>query len=260
MAFKNIGTPDWQRGSVNAGKLLATVAANTSSTSVDLTPNTRTLVIVVPSGTQPTAVDVQGRTTGTYYPGTVMVNAADATAGIIYAFTVSPETDQTVTVTCSPTPSSSWYVYANSGIQIVSIAEIRQVTAYDGQSGKNYGLVVMGFDGTYAQRIKTNANGNIVPLVPTVGVDKAVLAGTTQLIAAPASGGNYIFAVDVIDTSGGANTLSLVDGSGNTLGKVALATADPSYTIELQGFRVTTALSVVAVASADIVVRYAPGP
>jgi len=260
MVNPNVGAPDWQRGVVSADSLLAGVAANISSTTVNLPPNAKTLVVVKSSVDSAAWVKVKGATTGRFYTGSqrpsdVSLDYADA----FMFFSVAPSLDQSVTIINEVAPSEEWYVYITSGVYAVDIPLLNEVV-YTPPGYSISGVAILGNDGSNFEFVSTDTNGRQVPLVPTVGYSQAVAAGTTQLVAASSSGGNYLFSIDVIDTSGGANTLTFTDASGNTIGIVALAAADPSFTFELQGFRVTTALSVTSTAAATIVVRYAPGP
>lgn len=257
MTPTNIGTPDWQRGLVNAGKLLETVPGNTGSATVTLTPNTRTLVVVLPSSVAGQAVDVQGTTTDMFYPGTVMVNAADATAGEMFAFTVSPETDDVVTVSCYPVPGFTWYVYANNATQVVSIAELSKLMAYAGESGKNFGIPMMGFDGTYADRVRVDTSGRLVPLVPSATSGKiAIPAGQVVIVPAPASGYNYLYGSTLTNSTAAAVSIDIIAG-GNDLDYVSVP-AGASVTLDLNGYAVNVAVFAQApVVGVDVVLRYA---
>lgn len=256
----NIGTPDWQRGVVTAGKMLASVPAGTGSITVELPPNACTLVVMIPSGSLPNGVDCVGGTTGMYYPGTEMVNAADATAGAMYAFTVSPETDPSVGVQMAPAPTVEWYVYAGNEVTVVSIAEIAKVTAYEGQTGRNHGITVLGNDGSEATLISTDSNGRIIPMVPTESVDVTLTGASDSLLAAPASGRWYLFGFDVAVATGTAGVVTL------SAGGVVIATAQVGTTVnltdhvDLGGFATGSAVTADGPANIAVTLRYAPGP
>ena len=256
-----IGSPDWQRGVVKSEKLLATVAAGVTTATVAVPANVTRLIVAWQGYINATSVEVADATTGMTYPGMQLETSGVASNSYFYEFQVSTVLGDTVNVTINAVLAThQWYVISASDTDIVNVPALSNLVQSWNIATNQVGINALGTDGTDSRILSVDSNGRQVPLVPTAGIDKAVVAGANALLAAPASGGNYLFALDVINTSGGANTLTLSDASGNTIGKVALAAADPSFTLELQGFRVTTAVSVNAVAGADVVLRYAPGP
>lgn len=86
--------------------------------------------------------------------------------------------------------------------------------------------------------------------------------GTTTIIAAPATGANYLFGIDMVPNAG-TGTLNLYIGTavaGNVIAQ--LSTQAPiSPTENLNGFRVVGAVIAQAfTATQFVVIRYAPGP
>jgi hypothetical protein len=106
------GAPDHQRAGVSPQQLLGTLAGG-GSADFDLPANTETLLIHSPGASVGTLTSVVGTTTGTYYPFTALPIAAGSSAGAVYAVTVIPVVDPTVTVTAAG-GSDAWYVVANA--------------------------------------------------------------------------------------------------------------------------------------------------
>lgn len=256
-----VGTPDWQRGAVAANKLLATVPAGTEQVTITVPANAQLVGVILSSAVVPSVATATGVVTGNTYPGEIRSVGLSDDAFPLLVFMVSTQIDEQIIIDVgAPAATATWWVFSLTTSELMVLAAIENLYQGNYATSTQRGINAMGFDGTLGKNISVDANGRTIPLVPTKGIDLAIVAGANALLAAPASGGNYLFALDVINTSGVTNTLTLSDASGNTIGKVALAAADPSFTLELQGFRVTTAVSVNAVAGADVVLRYAPGP
>lgn len=256
-----VGTPDWQRGTVSPGKLIATVPPGTLTTTVSIPANAQAIAVASQPGLNLGDVIVRGVQSGIYYQGAgVIVDVNTLSAIQIFPLPLTGlDTSLDVSVLSSTAPSP-WYVYALSQSGALWVMGIDRMVMEAGNPIPYYGVPTLVSDGSNMLFPLVDGNGRQISLVPTVGHSQTVAAGTTQLLVPAFGTGDYLFSIDVINTSGVANTLTFTDASGNTIGIVALAVADPTFTTELQGFRITTALSVTATAAATIVVRYAPGP
>jgi hypothetical protein len=258
----NIGTPDWQRGIVSAGKLLATVPAATTSVTVDVPPNAQTLVVAMTYVTYEAFVKVKGVTTGRQYPGALRPSDVASTyADAFYYFSVSSQVDEQVEVTIAAATPDPWYVFSQSGVTVVDVAELIGVVQYD-YNGAEYGLSVLGLSpqlGQYAS-LEIDENGRLIPFGPTNSTGLlAVPTASGQLLAAPASGNNYLFGADVLSTATLAGTVTL------TIGGVAIAAASfaaqGTESIDLDGYVTNGVVDMVASqAGYSVALRYTPGP
>lgn len=256
----NIGAPDWQRATLGAGKLLATVAATQNETQVVIPPNTATLCVALPTAFTPTDVIVTGVTTGLQYPGVLRPHQSNLGTDSLYMFTILAALDEDVTVYVSPLPGSRWYVYAYPQTAVVDVPLLSTVLGYVQSSDPQNGLVVVGYDGASYRALSTDTNGRQIPLVPTIGLGESVGAGYSQLLAAPSSGAWYLFGLDVYSTGSSDNPITLSDTNGNTIAYDNPPTGGESHTVALQGFRTVGAVGVNATAAATVTLRYAPGP
>ena len=258
----NIGTPDWQRGTVGAGKLLATVPGTDTSVTVSVPPNAQSLVIVVSYSSPENYVEVKGVTTGRGYTGALRTSDEPPSYGDAwYYFAVSSSLDEQVTVTLAAAPTSDWYVLSETGVTMVDVAELIGVQQYDYNTA-NSGLAVLGWSWqakNYSSLV-IDSFGRLVPFGPTVGVSKVLAAGTTQLLAAPGSGEWYLFGLDVEASGGVATSVALVDGAGNTFATVGVATVGDSRSVDLAATVTSSTVSVTASAAATVTLRYTPGP
>ena len=225
MAGTPIGTPDWQRGVVDASKLLATVAAGTDSQVVGIPPNAKTLVVCFSHGDTPVSIEVVGDTTGIVYPGAPIPSLNIASTDVQYAFPVSSSLDDQVTVNLTGTISYSWYVYAHSGTSVVTDANLA------------------------------------TPPVPTESVLKVAMSGTSvSVLAAPTTGANYLFGCEVFGEVANDGGLTLYTPT-KTITVVGIAGAGVTTSINLERMRVTDEVLAdnASAASNYLTLRYAPG-
>lgn len=256
----NIGTPDWQRATVSAGKLLASVPSGTSSVTVELPPNAQTIAILLPTSDYATDVTVAGVTTGLQYPVVYRPFTSNLGADIQFFASVMPSLDTSVVVQIAPNPGSEWWVYAMTSTEVVDVPALATVMAYVQVSDPQNGLVVVGWDGASYHPPRTDTTGRVVIAPPANGHQAAVAAGTTQLLAAPGSGEWYLYGLDVVASGGVATTCTLTDSTGNTIAEVSVPTAGDSKSVDLSGFVTSGSVSVTATAAATVTLRYAPGP
>ena len=256
-----IGTPDWQRGVVTPNKLLATIPAGTLTYDIDLPANANKIVIARKGSNFTGTITVTGTTSGIEYPGGEIPFANDATAGEFLQFTVLPVVDSKVTLTFAGwTVTTEFYVYTTPDILAVSTPDALYYVNYQGAQNSGSGITMFGiYDGNNIIPL-FDSHGRQIPLVPTVGDSATVAAGTTQLVAAPVSDAWYLFGLDVYSTGSTNNPVYLKDSLGNTIAYDNPPTGGESHTVELQGFRTTGSVSVIATAAATVTLRYAPGP
>lgn len=260
MTVTNVGTPDWQRGTVGAGKILASLPSTTTTTRVDVPANAQTLVIVDKGGTSITALVVSGVSTNMEYPGMVRTFPAGLGNGNLYLFTVLPGLDSQVDVQVSPGFLGQWYIYSMTATALIDVAELSGIVQPTWTVLNGVTVPTGGWDGSHYEVFSCDSNGRQVPLVPTSSSGAVVLSATgVQVLAAKAAGHNYLFGVDLTNTSGAAVAMSL------TIGGVAITSVEvptgASVTVRLDGY-VTNAIvtGVGAAAGTTATLRYAAGP
>lgn len=115
-----IDTPDYQRGVVNAQKLLGIIAAGDLSLTVGVPPNAESIVIVVGDVTQGFLVTVTGNTTGMLYVGMAWPQALAGNANGTWVFDASSPLDDAVTVRLTAPSTLPTYIYADSGVHLAA--------------------------------------------------------------------------------------------------------------------------------------------
>ncbi len=158
----NVGTPDWQYGVVSAGMLLASVPSGTTSVVVDLPPNTQAVMVVASGANWSSGLICVGQKTNIQYPGVLRSSAPGVTADDSAVFDVSSQVDTSVKIEWGLSPGPvEWYVYSSAGVKIVSDISLALIVQPDGVSPSGAGVMVMGFDGSFARRISTDTGGNL---------------------------------------------------------------------------------------------------
>lgn len=189
-----IGTPDNQRGIVNAQSLLASVPAGTISVDVNVPPNTTTLM-VINAGASIGATNLcycLGQTSGTLYPGSLRQYSSGIAAFWSRFFTVSPVLDSVITVKWGTAPTVGWYVIAMSGVNVVDDPAMDQLVSRAGVAPSPYGIMVYGSDGTNAQALSTDVNARLRTRETVADTVFAALGTTnTQFMPAPPTGFIY---------------------------------------------------------------------
>ena len=258
----NVGTPDWQRGIVTAGKLLATVPAGVGTVTVTVPPNAQSLAVVLSAGDVQTAVTVRGVTTTRSYPGAWRAaNVPFAFSDSFYYFGVASQLDPQVKITLSVLPGAAWYVFSESGVTLVDVAELVPTFQQD-INGSFYGITVVGYM-AQTQRfssIALDGNGRLVTMPPTTGTSKVIAVGTTQLLAIPGANAWYLYGVDVVSAAASVQTVTLTDSLGNTIATISPPASGESKSVSLDGFYTYGSVSATATAAATVTLRYALGP
>lgn len=113
-------TPDFQRGVVSAQKLLASVAPGVTRQAVSVPPNAETLVIVATEQNAISTISVTGNTTGISCPLSSISAPEGSGNSPTWYVDVSSVLDDAVTVSITFGVASAWYVYADSGVHMVS--------------------------------------------------------------------------------------------------------------------------------------------
>lgn len=113
-------TPDFQRGVVSAQKLLASVAPGVTRQAVSVPPNAETLVIVATEQNAISTISVTGNTTGISCPLSSISAPEGSGNSPTWYVDVSSALDDAVTVSITFGVASAWYVYADSGVHMVS--------------------------------------------------------------------------------------------------------------------------------------------
>lgn len=253
-----VGTPDWQRGVVSAGKLLATMAAGTSTVTVAVPPNARSLVVCLSYVEQPAFVEVKGTTTGRSYVGnTFPADIQPAYSDSFYVFDVASQLDAEVTISLPAATTDPWYVYSSTATSILSIPDLSATMANPVYLGSPPGITIIGWDGTpHAQALATDKVGRLAIMPPTDAVSLPLTVASEQILARSTTGGYYLFGYDVYPD--GAMTAGTVEVLNNGV-LVSAVVADPSTpcSIDLKGFYTFGPVEVsYSGTNASIVLRY----
>ena len=248
MASPIVDTPDYQRGLVNAQKLLASTPGATHVLNVGIPPNAETLVISAP-GTNNVTPAVQGTTTSTFYP---VVPVPPAVIGLpamsMWLVDVSQALDATVTITFPNPLSATWYVYSDAGVRLTMDIAVGSAVGGSGQAEPTGAMVVGGIGAhakMYAWEMTEGGAGYVVPTIPsTAAVDHppqelsyadAGFTATGTLVAAPPAGQRLrVFSMWLaVQTAG---LLSTINFAGSDYLLVVPNTGAATQTIPGQGF------------------------
>jgi len=277
-----VGTPDWQRGVVSAGKLLKVVPANIQSTTVPIPPNAAALFVAMAERLAPNTVAIIGVQTGFLYPLTELPGATPYPYDTFIAAPVLSALDQEVTIVFGVAPTSPWYVVSESTAELVLTGVLDLLISETGQTTNPIGIMALGSDGTYSVALATDASGKLVslvgfdgsypralvtdvsgkliPLVPTETQSTATTGSDALMIAAPASGAWHLFGFSVGPIGAGASgPCELSSGLSGRL-NASYFNASYPFSVNLYGFRTTYAVSVNAPNNNLAVLTYAPGP
>ena len=115
-----VDTPDYQRGVVSAQTLVGTMAANTGTVKVPVPPNAETLIVQGINLLGDIAVNVFGTTTLARYPWSTIYGGGSPAQWVTVFVDATSVLDGHVTINISPAPTATCYVYADSGVHIVS--------------------------------------------------------------------------------------------------------------------------------------------
>lgn len=194
-----IDTPDYQVGIVSPQLLLASVPANVESVTVGIPPNAETLVVLASIPLVSAPVICSGTSSGRTYIGLRAIVPGGPDQDANYFFDVSQVTDTEVDITLPTASATAWYVYADSGVHLIS--DVSNQRSYNGQ--------------LYVTPVVPNT---IIGDHPPNELEYAsgLFTSSGALVAAPGSGERLrIFALTLSNATSGANGL-LQNGSGGT--------------------------------------------
>ena len=263
MSSSNTGTPDWQRGVNSAQRLLVTAGGGSQLEQVSVPPNAQTIIVLASATPGLGTFEAAGVTTSFLYPVSQSIFKPGTEEFGAYFVNVANCIDTEITCTFSHAPGNTWYIYADQGVHINFDPFVANLLQLVGSPPGLYGALALGSDGTDARALSTDTNGRLIPLVPTLAASGT--GSVVGAIAAPASGKNYIFGIDVLGISGGADSFT-VTGNGGTIALLSTdqssASAIPHDHVDLGGFPVTTGVDWTDAggAAAPWIIRYAAGP
>lgn len=114
------GTPDWQRGSYSAQKLLTVQPATVASVVVDTPANAESIVLALaPGQVSPIALCV-GQTTGIQYTGMQLYGSDNTYRSDTFIFDVSAAVDSQIQIGFESAPGAAWWAYADAGVHLVA--------------------------------------------------------------------------------------------------------------------------------------------
>ena len=181
-----IDTPDYQRGVVNAQKLLASVPSSDLTVTTGLPPNCETLLVALGPGSSGAIPTVTGTTSGIVYPSVRLLGGPLSTGTFVWAFDVSDVIDSEVKVAFLSPPLVGWYVYSDSGVHVT--ADIG--SNHDG-NGTLFTVPVVPYPETgyhppaevSQTAFNLSAVGNVL-VAPGAGVRYRIFAGTMTSVVA----------------------------------------------------------------------------
>jgi hypothetical protein len=239
-------------GTVTFGEtLLATETAATISVTVTPLPGTVALRILC-SGSVGHSPAISGVTTGVTYGPVPTWN------GEIFTCEIDSAADNQIYINWSTAPGATWYVVGITAPVVTTPFP----PSLSGGTAPTFFDVVGGVNGAgqSAPLLVTN-NGNLVPLVPTATASRLT---TGVILAAPTSGGNYLFGFNTAGNVAGGSVVLLTDGGtlDVVVGFDSLGANTGSVMCPLFGYRTTTAVTmgVFGNALSQGNLLYAPGP
>ena len=125
-----VDTPDYQRGIVNAQKLLSTGNAGTGTVTVGVPPNCETLIVVLENPAATDSAAVVGVTSGYSYPGIQSLNNKAFQSTRTWFFDVTNTIDTQCHIDVVASLGGAWSVYADAGVHIVG--DVSRYTNHDG--------------------------------------------------------------------------------------------------------------------------------
>lgn len=196
-------TPDYQRGSVSAQQLLATVAAGTRIVTVPVPANAETIVVSLNVTGVANSVACQGVTSNVVYAGQGLLSGIIGATWLTQFFDVSSAVDTQVTITVSIAPTATWFVYADTGIHITSDPAVSEAVGGPGTPVPSGAFQVAGTDGANLRTLRTDKAGApyVIGTVPSqagsdhppveLSVISPTLAASGNILAAPGVGLRY---------------------------------------------------------------------
>ena len=252
MAGPIVDTPDYQRGLVNAQKLLATTPGATHVLNVGVPPNAETLVISAP-GTNNVTPAVQGTTTNTFYP---VVPVPPAVIGLpamsMWMADISQALDATVTITFPNPLSATWYVYSDAGVRLTMDVAVSAAVGSSGTAEPTGAMVVGGLGASakmYAWEMSKVGAGYVIPTVPNTAAGDhppnellvASLNSAASIIVVPAPGAGNRLRVFSLGLAGVAGLSGVMRDNGSGLILLACQGACcPVVTFPPQGIPLST--------------------
>jgi hypothetical protein len=253
-----VGTPDWQRGVVNAQKLLAAEVGTSTAVTVGVPLNTEVILVYIP-GTGPVAEisTVLGVSSGDYYPSVLMLKRGGDFS--IYAIPVAPSVDPSITITLNTAPGAEWYVVSDTGGRFVADMAIGSITYSAGQAQADAGVGIIGQDSSFTGRmVRVDVDGRLVPTPGQIlysGLQ--TVTGSKLVIAAPPAGYvNYVHGVEMTNPNAGLSGMALEDAGGTWLCYASVAQGQ-TVPVSLNGVAVTSGVTAVcSVAGGQFTVRW----
>lgn len=253
-------TPDGQYAVVGGQALIGEGVVGTPLT-VTIPVNCESLLIFVGEvEVPPNAVVVRGTTSGLYYPTTFLGFVNSSTETSIWAAMVTSVIDSEIDITCNGSSGAAFYVVSDSAARLVGDLVLSTASGTPGVNTPNTAVLVAGTDGVKIRALETDSNGRLVPLVPsqTTGI-KTATTTSSVLLPFPHIVNNYIFGIDIE----GVTAANIVTLSDSVLGVIAILSAPLGTvaTYDLHGFATANEITMVTSANtANVVLRYAPGP
>ena len=177
MSGGNVGAPDWQRGTINAGILLGQINGGVATINIGITANVKTLLIANTGFDNVPIPTVRGITTGHYYPGSNLVPLVPGNLDNTWAFRVASVLDPIVAVSFGIAPTHKWYVLGDNGDVTVNSPDLSLAVQSFGNPPNPVGFMEMGYDGANAQPVAVDTTGKLIISNPGGGATPQPVGG-----------------------------------------------------------------------------------
>jgi hypothetical protein len=252
----NPGGPDWMTGVVSPQKVIGSFLSSAISGTVGIPSNAEALW-VIPHGSSASALfSVKGVTTGINYPFFAVPPSTGGLSFSQYVVIVAGVEDQQVTFNwLVSAPGVAWDVVADGAGRFVLDMALASASGEVGGNSPFGGVQVLGANSGVATVLETDANGRLIPLVPTMATG---FLNTTSLIPAPTSGAWYLFEAE-LNVSASGDQINI--GTGGFLIAALKSVINVNYSQNLHGYRTTGAVTATyAGATPSVNILYAAGP
>lgn len=259
-----VGTPDWTNGVISGQSVVGILAALASTVVVSLPPNTESVILLCGGLRVGSTVSVVGSTSLVSYPVNAIGSFAGVTNYIAYV-PVDSSVDQTIIVSSTLALSVPMYIISDQGIRNVVDIGLAQSTTFPSNVAPATAIQVAGNDGTNLRALITDANGRLIPLVPTSCTSFITIgnAGTSTILAAPVLGANYLFNFTTFFPAGiPVNGNLQIKADNANIEFMPLSNTTLSAVFDMKGRRTTTLVSVSnnTGVTVDISLSYANAP
>lgn len=163
-----IGTPDGQYGYVAPQQLLKVITYPATTANVPLPSNVESVLVFLTGSSDASSILVVGHDSGIPFPVIQQPHGSLSGGAVSFVSTVSAADDASLDLTVVGASTGSVVFIADSGVRIIADAMVNAVMSKNAATAGNFGLQVMGWDGSLARLVATDANGHILTVDQTL--------------------------------------------------------------------------------------------